>query len=68
MRDLERNGLVIREDRRTMPLHVDYRLSPLGQSLSDALIVLDRWAKRNFPALDAARERYDRVQTEADER
>ena len=46
-----------------MPLHVDYRLSPLGQSLSDALIVLDRWAKRNFPALDAARARYDRVQT-----
>lgn len=60
LRDLERNGLVLREDRRTMPLHVDYRLSPLGQSLSDALIVLDRWAERNFPELDAARERYDR--------
>jgi DNA-binding HxlR family transcriptional regulator len=59
LRDLERNGLVIREDRRTMPLHVEYRLSPLGKSLSDALIVLDRWAERNFPELDAARERYD---------
>ncbi|WP_119302941.1 winged helix-turn-helix transcriptional regulator [Dongia deserti] len=61
LRDLERNGLVIREDRRTMPLHVDYRLSALGRSLSDALIVLDRWAERNFPALDAARERYDQA-------
>jgi DNA-binding HxlR family transcriptional regulator len=61
LRDLERNGLVIREDRRTMPLHVDYRLSALGQSLSEALVVLDRWAERNFPALDAARERYDRM-------
>jgi DNA-binding HxlR family transcriptional regulator len=60
LRDLERNGLVIREDRRTMPLHVEYRLSQLGKSLSDALIVLDRWAGRNFPQLDAARERYDR--------
>jgi DNA-binding HxlR family transcriptional regulator len=60
LRDLERNGLVIREDRRTMPLHVEYRLSQLGKSLSDALIVLDRWAERNFPQLDAARERYDR--------
>jgi DNA-binding HxlR family transcriptional regulator len=60
LRDLERNGLVIRDDRRTMPLHVEYRLSPLGKSLSDALIVLDRWAERNFPQLDAARERYDR--------
>jgi DNA-binding HxlR family transcriptional regulator len=60
LRDLERNGLVVREDRRTMPLHVDYRLSQLGKSLSDALIVLDRWAEGNFPQLDAARERCDR--------
>ncbi len=61
LRDLERNGLVVREDRRTMPLHVEYRLSPLGRSLSEALVVLDRWAERNFPALDAAREDYDRA-------
>jgi DNA-binding HxlR family transcriptional regulator len=61
LRDLERNGLVLREDRRTMPLHVEYRLSTLGQSLSEALVVLDRWAEQNFPALDAARERYDRM-------
>ena len=59
LRDLERNGLVIREDRRTMPLHVEYRLSALGRSLSEALVVLDRWAEQHFPALDAARERYD---------
>jgi DNA-binding HxlR family transcriptional regulator len=59
LRDLERNGLVIRDDFQTKPLHVEYRLSALGQSLSDALIVLDRWAEQNFPALDAARERYD---------
>jgi DNA-binding HxlR family transcriptional regulator len=63
LRDLERNGLIIREDRRTMPLHVEYRLSPLGRSLSDALVVLDRWAERNFPALDAAREDYDRTRS-----
>jgi DNA-binding HxlR family transcriptional regulator len=61
LRDLERNGLVIREDRRTLPPHVEYRLSPLGRSLSEALVALDRWAERNFPALDAAREDYDRA-------
>jgi DNA-binding HxlR family transcriptional regulator len=60
LRDLERNGLVIRDDFQTKPLHVEYRLSPIGASLGEALIVLDRWAERNFPALDAARERYDR--------
>ena len=59
LKDLERNGLVVREDRRTVPPHVEYRLSPLGRSLSRALITLDLWAEQNFPALDAARERFD---------
>jgi DNA-binding HxlR family transcriptional regulator len=65
LRDLERNGLVIRDDLQTKPLHVEYRLSALGASLSDTLIVLDRWAERNFPELDAARERYDRERASA---
>jgi DNA-binding HxlR family transcriptional regulator len=59
LKDLERNGLVVREDRGTVPPHVEYRLSPLGRSLSRALITLDRWAEQNFPALDAARDRFD---------
>lgn len=60
LRDLERNGLVIREDHQTVPPHVEYRLSALGESLSLALAALDRWAEANFPALDLARETYDR--------
>jgi DNA-binding HxlR family transcriptional regulator len=59
LKELERNGLVIREDRRSVPPHVEYRLSPLGRSLSEALTSLDRWAERNFSELDAARERFD---------
>lgn len=59
LRDLERNGLVVREDLKTIPPHVEYRLSPLGRSLSDVLVMLDRWAERNFPALDSARDRFD---------
>jgi DNA-binding HxlR family transcriptional regulator len=59
LKELERNGLVIREDKGTVPPHVEYRLSDVGRSLSEALNVLDRWAETNFPALDAARERYD---------
>ena len=59
LRDLERNGLVIRDDRQTVPPHVEYRLSQLGQSLSRTLTILDRWAEQNFPALDRAKERYD---------
>lgn len=59
LKDLERNGLVEREDRQTIPPHVEYRLSELGQSLEQTLIALDLWAERNFPALDKARERHD---------
>jgi DNA-binding HxlR family transcriptional regulator len=59
LKELERNGLLIRNDLKTVPPHVEYHLSTLGRSLSDALIVLDRWAETHFPELDAARERFD---------
>jgi DNA-binding HxlR family transcriptional regulator len=59
LRELERNGLVVREDRQTVPPHVEYQLSRLGESLSETLAALDRWAERNFPALDLAREQYE---------
>jgi DNA-binding HxlR family transcriptional regulator len=62
LRDLERNGLILREDKGTLPRCVEYRLSRLGKSLSQTLIILDRWAERHFPELDAARERYDAKQ------
>jgi DNA-binding HxlR family transcriptional regulator len=59
LRDLERNGLIVRQDMRSVPPHVEYRLSRLGASLSKTLVVLDRWAERHFHQLDAARARYD---------
>jgi DNA-binding HxlR family transcriptional regulator len=62
LRDLERNGLILREDKGTLPRRVEYRLSRLGKSLSQVLSGLDRWAERYFPELDAARERYDAKQ------
>lgn len=62
LRDLERNGLIVRQDRGTFPLHVEYRLSRLGSSLGQALTVLDRWAEHHFLQLDAARARYDELQ------
>lgn len=62
LKDLERNGLIIREDLKTVPPHVEYWLSPLGRSLSDALIALDRWAEQHAYELDAARDRFDAEQ------
>jgi DNA-binding HxlR family transcriptional regulator len=59
LKELVRNGLVLRADRQTVPPHVEYRLSTLGESLSETLIPLDNWAERNHQSLKAARERFD---------
>lgn len=54
LRDLELNGLVLRDDRQTVPPHVEYRLSPLGLSLSKTLVAVDRWAESNHAEIDRA--------------
>lgn len=59
LRELERHGLVLREDLGTVPPHVQYRLSELGRSLNVALLALDHWAERHHAALDAAARRHD---------
>jgi len=59
LRELERNGLVVRTDHLTVPPHVEYHLSPLGRSLSEALIALDRWAEQHHDHLRYAREKFD---------
>ena len=59
LRELERHGLVRREDLRTVPPHVRYHLTELGRSLNVALVALDRWAERHHAQLDAAARRHD---------
>jgi DNA-binding HxlR family transcriptional regulator len=59
LRELERNGLAERIDHKQVPPHVEYRLSELGQSLSDMLVAVDRWAENHYPALYKARQRFD---------
>ena len=58
-RELERHGLVLREDMRTVPPHVRYHLTELGKSLNVALVALDRWAESHHAQLDAAARRHD---------
>ncbi|MBB1626843.1 helix-turn-helix domain-containing protein [Achromobacter sp. UMC71] len=59
LRELERHGLVRREDMRTVPPHVQYRLTELGRSLNVALLALDRWAEQHHAQLNAAARRHD---------
>lgn len=55
LRELERNGLVARIDYQEVPPRVEYALTGLGRSLSDAVRKLDSWAEANISQVQAAR-------------
>lgn len=59
LRGLERDGLVTRTAYATVPPKVEYRLTPLGQSLTGPLATLAGWARENRLALESARTEFD---------
>lgn len=61
LRDLERDGLVARTVFPTKPPSVDYRLTPLGETILEPLAVLVRWADRSQAAIKDARSAYDQT-------
>lgn len=60
LKRLERNGLVHREVLPTMPVGVEYRITPLGESLRQPFEALYRWALEFGPQLEAAQQVYDK--------
>ncbi|WP_246792918.1 winged helix-turn-helix transcriptional regulator [Burkholderia perseverans] len=58
LRNLEEDGIVIREVFPTKPPSVEYRLSPLGESLLAPLAEFISWAERNHGEIRLARQRY----------
>lgn len=61
LRNLERDGLIVRTVYPTVPPKVEYALSPLGQSLLGAVTGLLDWADAHRTDLDAARAAYDQA-------
>jgi len=59
LRGLERDGLVTRTVHATVPPRVDYELTRLGRSLLEPVSALGNWARRNRPAIQNARQRFD---------
>src|SRR4249919_517761 len=59
LRALERDGLVTRTVFPTIPPRVDYELTDLGRSLLDPVSELGSWARKNRPAIENARHRFD---------
>lgn len=60
LRGLERDGLLTRTVTPSVPVRVDYELTPLGRSLLEPIRHLKEWAEEHMPEVDRAREEYDR--------
>ena len=59
LRALERDGLVIRTVTPTVPVTVEYSLTPLGESLQEIMLRVKGWAEAHIEEVHANRERYD---------
>lgn len=63
LRSLERDGLVSRRVEATVPVTVEYSLTPLGETLVPVLAAVRDWAEQHVP--DVLASRIERDQTQA---
>lgn len=60
LKRLERNGLVTREVLATMPVGVEYAITPLGHSLRKPFLALYEWALAFGDDMERAQRAFDR--------
>jgi DNA-binding HxlR family transcriptional regulator len=59
LRQLERDGLVTRHVHAVVPPRVDYRLTPLGETLLATVCGIWDWVERYMDQVEAARAHFD---------
>lgn len=59
LRELQRDGMVARRVFDTKPPSVEYRLTPMGESIIVPFGYLIRWASENHPNIGASRLAFD---------
>lgn len=59
LRELERNGLVVRQVFPTAPVTVEYSLTPLGADLTAPVDAFRIWTESHIGQIVAAQRRYD---------
>jgi DNA-binding HxlR family transcriptional regulator len=59
LRSLERDGLVARTIIPDVPVHVEYRLTPLGRSLRELVCTIADWSQANIGTIQQARAKQD---------
>ena len=60
LRELERDGLVVRTIYAEVPPRVEYALTPLGRTLHEPLGALGAWVERNMAQVRGAQETFDK--------
>ncbi|MFI9718819.1 winged helix-turn-helix transcriptional regulator [Streptomyces sp. NPDC052396] len=66
LRNLERDGFVTRTVTPSVPVRVDYALTPLGELLLPLMRAIKGWAEEHIGEVLAARAVYDAAETEAE--
>ena len=59
LRTLERDGLVTRTVTASVPVRVDYELTPLGHELFPVMIAIKNWAETHMDRVFEARVQFD---------
>lgn len=59
LRQMERDGLLVRTVHPVIPPHVDYRLTDLGISLAQAFCSVWTWAESNLERIETSRAQFD---------
>ena len=65
LRTLERDGLVYRTIYAEVPPRVEYKLTPLGQTLCAPIAAIRDWAEANINEVSAAQALYDQRNTQS---
>ena len=60
LRELQRDGLVIRKQYEEIPASVEYTATELAHSLEPIFQLLEEWSNENAASVYAAREEYER--------
>lgn len=59
LRQLERDGLITRKVKPTVPPQVSYKLSPQGEALSEATCAIWHWVEKNIKHVEKSRKDFD---------
>lgn len=59
LRDLERDGLLVRTVFPEIPPRVEYALTPLGETLCDPIAALGEWAREHVKEIERAQAAFD---------